>query len=447
MARTKSIGIRERLARLLPDKWLREKARATGAVQRSRKVDIVALFWTVVLGFGAGKDRTLAGLRRTYEVAKGQRLVPSAFYGRFSKGFSRFLREVLSYLMDRVAEPPRSLKGAWKSFRDVVLADATAVRLHDLLAGAFPACRTNHTKAAVKMHVVMSVVGAGPRSVKLTQERAGDGRCLRIGEWVKDRLLLFDLGYYRFQLFARIAENGGYFISRLKKNANPLLESANRNWRGRLMDIDGQRLQQILPRLKRGVLDAQVVMNFYRRSYRDRRRLDRMDLRVVAVRDAGTKGYHIFVTNIPADRLTAEEVARSYAARWEIEILFKQLKSHYRLGELPSRKKEVVEALIYSAMITMVVSNMLLAMVRRKHRSDAARARQLRWAAVFAALAQQIIWVMVLPPRKSRPIRILVEQALIHEALDPNVARTSLCEGVQNGTHRYISQTQAHGSP
>ena len=195
MARTKSIGIREHLARLLPAAWLRLQARASGAVQRNRKVDIVALFWTVVLGFGTGKERTLAGLRRTYEVSTGQSLVPSAFYGRFTKGLSRLLKLVLSHLMDALSEPPKALKGAWKSFRDVVLADATAVRLHDLLAGAFPACRTNHTQAAAKMHVVMSVAGRGPRTIKLTRERVGDGAVLRIGPWVRDRLLMFDLGY------------------------------------------------------------------------------------------------------------------------------------------------------------------------------------------------------------------------------------------------------------
>ena len=38
--------------------------------------------------------------------------------------------------------------------------DSTVMRLHDLLEKAFPACRTNHTLAALKMHVVLSVTGA-----------------------------------------------------------------------------------------------------------------------------------------------------------------------------------------------------------------------------------------------------------------------------------------------
>jgi putative transposase len=50
---------------------------------------------------------------------------------------------------------------------------------------------------------------------------------LRVGPWVKDIILLFDLGFYKYQLFSRIAENGGFFVSRLKSNSNPLIVGVN----------------------------------------------------------------------------------------------------------------------------------------------------------------------------------------------------------------------------
>ena len=46
----------------------------------------------------------------------------------------------------------------------VLLADATVVRLHHLLARVYPATRTHHTRAAVKLHALMSVTGAGRQS-------------------------------------------------------------------------------------------------------------------------------------------------------------------------------------------------------------------------------------------------------------------------------------------
>ena len=46
-----------------------------------------------------------------------------------------------------------------------------------------------------------------------------------MGSWIKDRILLVDLGFYKTQLFARVEENGGYFVSRIRKNMDPVIVS------------------------------------------------------------------------------------------------------------------------------------------------------------------------------------------------------------------------------
>ena len=54
------------------------------------------MLWTVLLGFGTGRERTLAGLRRTYQWVTGKSLVPSSFYDRFSTELAQMFRAVLS---------------------------------------------------------------------------------------------------------------------------------------------------------------------------------------------------------------------------------------------------------------------------------------------------------------------------------------------------------------
>ena len=84
VARHKCIGIRQTLTTLLPEAEIERLAHESGAVRRRRKVDASAMLWTVLLGFGTGRERTLAGLRRTYERVTDKSLVPSSFYDRFS---------------------------------------------------------------------------------------------------------------------------------------------------------------------------------------------------------------------------------------------------------------------------------------------------------------------------------------------------------------------------
>ena len=433
MARSKSIGIRRELTSLVSTRQLNFLARLSGLVKRRRKVDPMALFWTIVLGFGGGREKTLAGLRRAYEKSTGATLVPSAFYDRFTKSLAVFFRFVVEELLERLQETEVKFQGLLESFHDVLLTDSTLVKLHDLLEKRFPASRTNHTKAAAKLHVVMSVKGQGPRTVKLTSGRQHDGPVFRVGRWVRDRLLIFDLGYFRYQLFDCIDRQGGYFISRLKENANPSITAILRQWRGRSVPLVGERLRDVIDRLQREVLDVEVEVAFRRREYAGSRSGARRTLRLVGVRDAGTGRYHLYVTNIPPERLTAEEVARVYACRWQIELVFKEMKSHYRLEDMPSRKAHIVEALLYAAVVTLLVSRRLLRAVRQALRGRQRVVPEGRWAAIFAAVSGAILDLVLAPAHLARASARWIEAMLLHEAVDPNLSRQLLLARVANG--------------
>jgi hypothetical protein len=68
------------------------------------------------------------------------------------------------------------------------------------------------------------------------------------------------------------------------------------------------------------------------------------------------RGYHVYMTHVPV----ADLAAAVYRLRRQIEWLFKPLRTHYRLDRLPTRKKVVVETLIYAAILTRIVSRVLM---------------------------------------------------------------------------------------
>ena len=135
VTRTKRIGIREMLTSMLPKAEIERLAHESGAIRRRRKVDASAMLWTVLLGFGTGRERTLAGLRRTYERVTGKSLVPSSFYDRFSAELARMFRAVcLRELTTKLAASEVRYAGVLEGFRDVLVADATVVKVHRLHA-------------------------------------------------------------------------------------------------------------------------------------------------------------------------------------------------------------------------------------------------------------------------------------------------------------------------
>ncbi len=444
MAKRQSISVRRTLRRLFPVTFLRGLARETGAVKRQRQVTAEALFWTLVLGFGVGRERTIAGLRRVYQKMSGQEIEESSFYDRFSEGLAEMLKRAVVQGLDGCLGVGRRLRGHLAQFRDVILTDSTVVRLHELLADVYPACRTNHTKAALKAHAVMSVRGVGRQSVRITSERVHDGPVFKVGPWAKGHLLLFDLGFFHYWLFARITEQEGYFISRLKVSANPKVVAMNRQHRGRAIAVVGEQLQDVIGRVQREVIDVMAEFPFKRRVYGGVRRGATQLLRVVGIRDEHTGKHHLYVTNVPVDKLAAEDVRCTYALRWQIELLFKELKSNYRMEDLPSRKKDVVESLLYAAILTLVVSRNLLNYVRRKLGELAERVPTQRWAAVLESLAHEILLLVLGPPRQLAWIDQRVSTTLLHEVVDPNAHRPGLLAQVEQGTHRYARQMRAN---
>jgi putative transposase len=420
MAAPKKGSVIDTLTSCFPPEWIEETARETGAMKRKRVISIVDFFWTLVLGFSTGATRTIADLRRTMEQQTGVLLVPSSFYDRFTPELVVFLRKALERACQHLGASLKTLSGRLAPFKDLIITDATVIRLHSLLAKCFPA---GADQAGVKVHVVTGLTGSKGLSVKLTAERVHESKVLRIGPWVKGALLLFDLGYYCYRAFDRIDANDGFFIARLKKKSKALVLAGLRSHCGRARELVGKTLGEVVQGLKRAVYDVQAQVSCKRRTYRGHQSITPRSFRVVGVWNAETGCYHQYITNIPPEMLSPEDVARTYAARWEVELMFKELKHYFRLDQIPSRKKHVVEALIYSALLSLCASRNLLNHLRKRLRLSLDRCPARRWAAVLHGVAHKILALLISPHATKLDLKLL-EPFLYHELLDPNVKRS-----------------------
>jgi IS4 transposase len=282
--------------------------------------------------------------------------------------------------------------------------------------------------AGVKVAVLTSAVASSPKSVALFSENTNELKTLKIGPWIKDRILLIDLGFYKYQVFTRIKEYGGYFVSRLKSNANPLIIESYRTHRGRSIDVRGKLLQDVLKNLKRQVLDVEVEVAFNRRAYRGKETKDSERFRLVAVYNEDEDKYHLYITNLSTDLLQAEEVARLYGARWEVEILFKELKSKYALDVVPTSNPQVIEAFIWIAILTLLISRRIYTIIRRLNPGEkVVRFTQMRWATVFSEKANYIL-TDVLKYLGLDASFITSLEISLSEALDPHVNRKRFTE-------------------
>lgn len=436
MAHISKDNVEKALCHLFPSAWLETQAQETGMVQRQRKVNPISLFWTLVLSFGIGKKGTIASLRRAYEEATDTTLSASAFYDRFTGALVVFLQQACERALRLVMEgSAQTLHGSLSAFFDVVIIDATVLRLHDLLQGTYKACRTNHTKAAAKLHMVYSVLGKSEQQIQLTSERKHESKVLKIGAWVKGRLLLFDLGYFSYALLARIHQWGGFFICRLKDHCTPTIVAVHQ---GDGKALIGRTLNQILPFIRREILDVEVELTYKKRKYKGKRKTVTEHFRLVGIKNPLTGEYHLYITNIAVVLLSARAIAQVYSARWLVEILFKQLKSFYQLEGFPSKNEHIVHALVYSALITMLVSQRIEQGLRQvlinkegnEHTLEETVFPLLRLATVLTCLSAKLLEAVLQQAGIKRRSLSLTE-LLFKEAQDPNKKRDTLPQVLQ----------------
>lgn len=417
-----------RLNELFPPEWIREKAKETRMMERERKIDVVVFFWTLVLSFGINLQRTITGILSSYERYAEDVVVYSAFYDRFNPGLVKFLKEAVNRGLQELTKGENvKLSDKLKMFKDISIIDNTIIKLHNSLASTWKACRTNTGKAACKLSIILSVIGNGPRQIKIHGERKGDVKTLSIGPWVKGRVLLFDLGFFKYHLFDRINRNDGFFLTRLKKNANPFIIAENRRWRGNTITLAGKRIKDVLPNLKRQVLDVEVEISFSRQPYNGKRSKAAQMFRLVGQLDDNTGEYHLYITNILVEMMAAEDVAAFYGYRWTIELLMKELKKIYRIDVLPFDNKEIVEALIYTGILTLLVSRRLLTDVRATNPEYAPRIPRLRWAQTFADMANTLIQLVLKDAGIEKPLEKQLD-ILVEMSIDPNISRKRLDE-------------------
>jgi hypothetical protein len=351
--------IPEQLNALYPAQWLRAQALATGAVKRSVKVDIVVFFWALVLAPVVGAAPSLAGLQRVFESMARIVINPSAYLKRFSEPLVLFLetcaQRAFAEAIARWFDPK-----VFSPFREVLAIDSSLVKLKDSLQVLFPGPRTNSAPAVAKVHAVYSVISGALRHVSIFAGKTSEVKVLKLDRDLKDTLLLYDLGYFQYSVFARIARQGGFFVSRMKHSANPVIVADRYRGPGRKRNLVGQRLWDALAGIGRETVDLDVEAVYQRKrrpTASDKRKsvTERRRFRVVGVRHPETNELHVYLTNLTPEQATPEQIRVIYTARWIVELLFDELKNYCGMSGFPSARPEIVRALIYLAVIRLAV--------------------------------------------------------------------------------------------
>jgi hypothetical protein len=126
-----------------------------------------------------------------------------------------------------------------------------------------------------------------------------------------------------------------------------------------------------------------------------------------------------FVTNLPPEQFSPEQVATIYRYRWEVEQLFRTLKMVGRLDHLRSANPNVIHTFIYATLLGMVLAHHICALMRRC-RPDIEPSPYRVTALLLMYLPSIII---AIGTRKQSTVLDAFQSALWREGANPNPGR------------------------
>lgn len=197
------------------------------------------------------------------------------------------------------------------------LLDATTI---NLCLSLFPWAKYRTRKGAIKLHMGLDAGGYLPAFMDLTEGKVHEINWAKTLTLPKGSFLCFDRGFTDYGWYNSLDQNGIFFVTRLKSNADLeyLLKRAGRKGSGITID------QQI--RLK-GISNP---------------------LRLVSYIDGETGKEYRYVTN--AHDLKAKEIADIYKERWQIEQFFRWVKQNLKIKTFLGTSMNAVLTQIWIAM-------------------------------------------------------------------------------------------------
>ncbi len=371
-------------------------ARQFGAVERERKMDVPALVEAAVLGM-SGLPGTQTTIFANYLQLTGEAVAPSAFYDRFTEPFANLMADVSRRAMAAVrAVAPddhdgQELAALLEHFGDVQAADSTC-QLLKRFAEHWSPSTSPERPASFKLHAIMSLKDALPVEQHISPQRDHDSPQLADDQIAPGTLFLADLGYVDHARLIRLKKRLVHVLMRLKSDQNPRIrrvyvgKGAKVACRGKTLN---EALETGLLDFDRGQLDIDVVIA----AKLDGELVEEV-FRVVGLAREGAGDDWYYLTTVPREILTVQEVSLAYTLRWDIELLWKHLKTGVGMSAIRAWRQPAVFALVH-AKLTAVALARLLEIAAKPTLKDHAMGQ----LAIVLALSRSLPMIMFLRMR------------------------------------------------
>jgi hypothetical protein len=229
---------------------------------------------------------------------------------------------------------------AWENKLEII--DSSTISLFkDILSCVGRKPISGKQKGGIKVHTQINLQEKVPKLIWFSAATTHDKQFLKHIRLEKGKIAVFDKGYNDYKTFDEFTQNGIFFVTRLKSNASYQTVLEN----------------EIPSYIDDGVIKDEIISVDIKENgvY-----LKTIELRKIAYWDDESKRCFEFITNL--NGMNAGHIALIYKKRWQIELLFKQLKQNFPLKFFLGDNENAIKIQIWCTLIV----NLLLTVVHKK---------------------------------------------------------------------------------
>jgi hypothetical protein len=225
--------------------------------------------------------------------------------------------------------------------KQIAIFDSTTIALFkDILKCVGRNPSNGKKKGGIKVHTVINVDENIPKLIWFTEAAKHDHILLEKLKLDSNTIYVFDKGYNDYKAFKLFCDNQTGFVTRIKDNAV-------------YQTIENREIEE---HIHSGVLEDLIIEI----NVKENNQTSKLKLRKIQFYDRVLKRKFEFLTNL--FEMRADLVAAIYKLRWQIELLFKQLKQNFPLKYFLGDNENAIKTQIYCALI----ANLLMTVIQKK---------------------------------------------------------------------------------
>jgi hypothetical protein len=258
--------------------------------------------------------------------------------------FSELYHQLLKrYYLPVLPDSPKAKKDI---FSKLFILDSTTISLFtDVMKGMGTAPANGKKKGGMKAHVLVKAENDLPCFVVLSPASSNDKIIYKYMGLPKGAIIVFDKGYGSFRQFDRWDSQGITWVSRF-----------NTPWL--YQKVSGKKIS------KQGSADGVMSDETVTLGDPNNNKTLKIKARRICFFDKEKDRVFVFVTN--NFKMAASKIAAIYKRRWQIELLFKRLKTHYPLRYFLGESENAIKIQMWCALICDLLIKTVKDKIKRK---------------------------------------------------------------------------------